>query len=63
MTDQLHTYDPADSLTTAEGIALFLADAEQTGDAAYIVQAQAIAERARARLEECRSNVTPADGQ
>ncbi|ASL25593.1 helix-turn-helix domain-containing protein [Azotobacter chroococcum] len=52
MTDQLHAYDPADSLTTTEAIAAFLADAEQTGDAAYIAQVQAIAERARQRLKE-----------
>lgn len=63
MTDQLHPYDPADSLTTTEAIAAFLADAEQTGDAAYIAQAQAVAERARVRIDGCRSNVTPSDGQ
>lgn len=63
MTDQLHPYDPADSLTTTEAITAFLADAEQTGDAAYIAQAQAVAERARAHLDGGRSNVTLADGQ
>ncbi len=70
MTDKLYPYDPADSLTTTEAIVVFLADAEQTGKAAYIAQAQAVAERARARIDGCRSNVTknrsnvtPADGQ
>lgn len=53
MTDQLFPYDPADSLTTAEAIADFLTDAEQTEDAAYIAQAQAVAERARDRLTKC----------
>jgi len=50
-------------MTTTEAIAVFLADAEQTGDAAYIAQAQAVAERAKARIDGCRSNVTLADGQ
>lgn len=70
MTDKLYPYDPADSLTTTEAIAVFLADAEETRDSAYIAKSQAVAERARARIDGCssnftknRSNVTPADGQ
>lgn len=51
MTNDLHDYDPADALDTPEAIEDFLADARQTGDSAYIAQAQAVAARARTRLD------------
>lgn len=51
MTDDLHDYDPADALDTPEAIEDFLADAKQTGDSTYIAQAQAVAARARERID------------
>ena len=42
-------YDPADSLNNEEEIALFLADAAETGDAQYMAHAREIAKRARLR--------------
>ncbi|MVW78079.1 hypothetical protein [Bordetella sp. 02P26C-1] len=40
-------YDPANSLTTEEDIAVFLADATETGNTQYIALARKIAARAR----------------
>jgi probable addiction module antidote protein len=51
MPERLYDYDPAEALDSAEAIAAFLADAQETGDPAYIAQAVAVAERARQRLE------------
>lgn len=51
MPGQLYDYDPAEALDSTEAIAVFLADAQETSDPAYIVQAVAVAERARQRLE------------
>src|SRR5690606_30132092 len=42
-------YDPADSLNNEEEIALFLADAAETGDTQYMAHAREIAKRARLR--------------
>ena len=42
-------YDPAESLSNEEEIALFLADAAETGDTQYIAGAREIAQRARLR--------------
>lgn len=47
MPGRLYDYDPAEALSSAEAIAAFLADAQETGDPAYIAQAKAVAERAR----------------
>lgn len=44
----LTPYDPAEYLTSDEDIAIFLAEAEETGDAGYLARAQEVAERARA---------------
>lgn len=43
----LTPFDPAEALTTAEAVAAFLADAEATGDPAYIEHAHQVAARAR----------------
>lgn len=58
MSSELLTpYDPAKYLTDDEDIAVFLADAEETGDASYIARAREVAERAKAmnqaRNEAC----------
>lgn len=45
--DPLTPFDPAEHLTTAEAVAALLADAEATGDAAYIEHAHQVAARAR----------------
>ena len=39
MNEILFPFDPADALTTPEAIETFLADAFETGDAAYIAKA------------------------
>ncbi|EJA9922941.1 transcriptional regulator, partial [Pseudomonas aeruginosa] len=43
----LTPFDPAEHLTTAEAVTALLADAEATGDAAYIEHAHQVAARAR----------------
>lgn len=47
MKEQLYEYDPAAALTDPESIAIFMADALETGDAEYIAQALAVVERAK----------------
>lgn len=44
----LTSFDPAEHLTNAEAVAALLADAEATGDPAYIAHARKVAARARA---------------
>lgn len=39
MTEPIHDYDPAQALEGREAIAVFFADAMETGDAAYIAKA------------------------
>jgi hypothetical protein len=46
MAEKLTTYDPATALVNAEEIAFFVADAQETGDATYIVKALDVAARA-----------------
>lgn len=53
MPGRLYDYDPAEALDSAEAIAVFLDDAQATGDPAHIAQAEAVAARARQRLEMC----------
>ncbi|MDZ4305100.1 MAG: hypothetical protein U1C13_26155 [Pseudomonas sp.] len=55
MTEPIYDYDPADSLVDLEAVAVFLADAHDTGDAAFIAEAMAVVARAKIRIE--------ADGQ
>jgi probable addiction module antidote protein len=47
MTDKLSTYDPAAALVNDEEAAFFMADALDTGDAAYIANALGIIARAK----------------
>jgi probable addiction module antidote protein len=47
MTDKLTTYDPAAALVNDEEAAVFMADALETGDAAYIAKALGIVARAK----------------
>lgn len=51
MTKQLTTYDPAAALVDQEEIAFFMADAFETGDAAYIAQALGVVARAKGMTE------------
>ena len=47
MTEKLTTYDPAEALVNDEEVAFFMADALETGDAAYIAKALGIVARAK----------------
>ena len=47
MTEHLYDYDPAAVLDSDEGIAVFMADAFETGDAAYIARALGVVARAK----------------
>jgi len=51
MTEAIYDYDPADSLVDSEAVAVFLADAHDTGDAAFIAEAMAVVARAKIRIE------------
>ncbi|MGY2313290.1 hypothetical protein ACW9I6_01245 [Pseudomonas sp. SDO5522_S412] len=50
MTEPIYDYDPADLLVDSEAVAVFLADAHDTGDAAFIAEAMAVVARAKSRL-------------
>ena len=45
MIEKLTTYDPATALVDDEEIAFFMADAFETGDAAYIAKALGVVAR------------------
>ena len=47
MTEPLYDYDPAAALDSPESIAIFMADAFETGDAAYIAKALGVVARAK----------------
>lgn len=47
MAEKLTTYDPAVALVNDEEIAFFMADALETGDAAFVAQALGIVARAK----------------
>lgn len=47
MTEKLTTYDPAEDLGSEEAIAVFLAEAFETNDAAYIAHALGVVARAK----------------
>jgi probable addiction module antidote protein len=47
MTEKLTIYDPATALVDEEEIAFFMADALETGDAAYIAKALGVVARAK----------------
>lgn len=50
MSEQLYDYDPASALDSAEAIEVFMADALETNDEAYVAKAEAVVEQARQRL-------------
>jgi probable addiction module antidote protein len=47
MAEKLTTYDPAEDLTTDEGVATFMAEAFHTNDVGYIAHALGVVARAR----------------
>jgi len=47
MAKKLKNYDPAEDLTSKEAIAIFLAEALETNDPAYIAHALGVASRAK----------------
>ncbi|MCD6006092.1 addiction module antidote protein [Vreelandella alkaliphila] len=47
MSERLYDYDPAAALDSEAAIAIFLADAFETGDASYIAKAVGVAARAK----------------
>lgn len=47
MTEKLTAFDPAEALTNDESVAVFMADAFETGDAGYIAHALGVVARAR----------------
>jgi len=54
MTEELTTYDPAIALVDDEEIATFMADAFETGDAAYVAKALGVVARAKGMAEIAR---------
>ncbi|WP_377662813.1 putative addiction module antidote protein [Pseudomonas aeruginosa] len=51
MTEQIYDYDPAQALDSPEAMALFIADALDTGDTAYIAKAMGVVVRAKGMTE------------
>ena len=51
MKEALYNYDPASALDSPEAIAVFMADALETGDTAYISKALGVVARARGMTE------------
>ncbi len=47
MSDKIYDYDPAAALDSEDAIAVFLADALETGDTAYIAKAMGVVARAK----------------
>ncbi|SFV17393.1 addiction module antidote protein [Pseudoduganella namucuonensis] len=54
MEKRLTTYDPAAALTSPEAIALFVADAFETGDPNYIAKALGVVARAKGMAQVAR---------
>lgn len=54
MNDKIIDYDPAAALESEEAIAVFLADALETGDSAYIAKAMGVVARAKGMTELAR---------
>ena len=54
MTEKTYPYDPADALTSKEAIAIFIADAFETGDPAYIAHALGVVARSKGMSELAR---------
>ena len=57
MKEQLYDYDPSSALDNQEAIALFMADAFETGDAAYIAKALDVVARALRTLNRKRHHI------
>ena len=57
MSEQIHDYDPADALDGKEAMIVFLADALETGDAAYIAKAMGVIARAKEMTELAREQL------
>ncbi len=51
MKEPVYSYDPAAALDSQEAIAIFMADALETGDTAYIAKALGIVARAKGMTE------------
>lgn len=51
MSERFYDYDPAEMLDREEAIAMFLADAQETGNPEYVARAKVVAERARRRIK------------
>jgi len=51
MNEPVYAYDPAEALESEEGITVFLADALETGDSAYIAKAMGVVARAKGMTE------------
>jgi probable addiction module antidote protein len=54
MKEPLYNYDPAAALDSPEAIAVFMADALETGDTAYIAKALGVVARAKGMTEIAR---------
>jgi probable addiction module antidote protein len=54
MSDTVYDYDPSAALESEEAIAVFLADALETGDSAYIAKAMGVVARAKGMTELAR---------
>ena len=54
MPKKLYDYDPAAALGSQKAIAIFMADAFETGDSAYIAKALGVVARARGMTEIAR---------
>lgn len=55
MSDLIYDYDPAAALENEAAIAVFLADALETGDATYIAKAMGVVARAKGMTELARA--------
>lgn len=51
MSEPVYDYDPAFALESEEGVAVFLADALETGDVGYIAKAMGVVARAKGMTE------------
>jgi probable addiction module antidote protein len=61
MTEKLYTYDPAEALDTPEAVAVFIADAMETGDAEFIAKALAVADKAKQPVRAAGKESRPAE--
>lgn len=57
MTEPIYDYDPAQALDGPEAIAMFIADALDIGDAAYIAKAMGVVARSKGMTERVREEL------